>query len=113
MQSSTRNTPAPWPEVLAHVQQALIEAIRAAEQRQQALTQAMTAAVESPPAWRQALALVQERCAGLEDRRQGAGAKVAEADAGLAEGEAALRRWLQTTEGARAKLADWAAGAIG
>ncbi len=101
--------PPDWTEVLGRVQQTLQEADAAAAQRVAALEPATPGGELAP-----------RPIAGLPDLNQARGQFdqlasyldratriVSDADMALAAGEDALQSWLQASQAARRKLADW------
>lgn len=104
-----------WAETLAQAEQALGAALETVRQRQKALDDYFRAAQpgDSPTSnWPQALEESYRRIHELMAMSEKAGAGVAEVDATLAEGEAALQDWLAATGAARGKLANWLTGAV-
>jgi hypothetical protein len=104
----------PWSEVLARVQQAVLQAVAATAEREQKLAALPPVPLAAGSAARQqALDQLQARFQALEACAAGAQGRVAAVDAALAEGEAALRQWLTATGAARGKLAEWVGRAVG
>jgi hypothetical protein len=102
--------PTDWTEVLARVQQTLQEADAAAAKRVEALeTDPDSGRLRSRLASESAPRLEQmrERVDNLASYIDRAARAVSDADVGLAAGEDSLRSWLQASEAARRKLADW------
>jgi len=108
--------PADWTEVLERVQQALEQADAAAAKRAEALANvaavAESGAPQEPP-WRPGLEHMRQRLDTLSTYADRAVRAVAEADVALGAGEDSLRGWLQASEAARRKLAEWVGRAVG
>jgi hypothetical protein len=102
--------PADWTEVLGRVQRTLEEADAAAAKRLETL-EGCSDSGHSPTGLASDLAPRLEEVRGRVDSLGNyidrAARTVSDADVALAAGEDALQTWLQASEAARRKLADW------
>jgi hypothetical protein len=100
MSSTPPNTVGDWPRVLAHVEQALAQAVVEIQEREQALLD--TAGKEPTPLLDGRR--FQEHRAVLDTCPQRAEQRLAELLESLREGEEALRQWLARAETLRRRL---------
>jgi hypothetical protein len=101
------STAADWPRVLAHVEQALAEALAKIQQRESALA---LAAANAPAAVTLDFQRFQEPQVALEGYPKRAQEHLVALDGTLREGEEALRQWLVQAEAVRRQLGQTAAG---